>query len=211
MLRKSLCILVLMLCLGLIVAGCPKKTVMKDEPSVTKEEAARIEAQKALERAEAEKAAKEAREKDSAGLKEEEARKALQKEFEKSLTARKQPGIEGEIFESAMLKDVYFDYDRYEIRPQDAEILKDNADLLKRFPKVKVQIEGHCDERGTIEYNLALGERRAGSARDYLLSLGISPDRVSIISYGEERQVDPGHDEEAWSKNRRAHTIIVSK
>ena len=211
MLRKSLCILVLMLCLGLIVAGCPKKTVMKDEPSVTKEEAARIEAQKALERAEAEKAAKEAREKDSAGLKEEEARKALQKEFEKSLTARKQPGIEGEIFESAMLKDVYFDYDRYEIRPQDAEILKDNADLLKRFPKVKVQIEGHCDERGTIEYNLALGERRAGSARNYLLSLGISPDRVSIISYGEERQVDPGHDEEAWSKNRRAHTIIVSK
>jgi len=211
MLRKSLCILVLMLCLGLIVAGCPKKTVMKDEPSVTKEEAARIEAQKALERAEAEKAAKEAREKESAGLKEEEARKALQKEFEKSLTARKQPGIEGEIFESAMLKDVYFDYDRYEIRPQDAEILKDNADLLKRFPKVKVQIEGHCDERGTIEYNLALGERRAGSARDYLLSLGISPDRVSIISYGEERQVDPGHDEEAWSKNRRAHTIIVSK
>ncbi|OGP63846.1 MAG: peptidoglycan-associated lipoprotein [Deltaproteobacteria bacterium RBG_13_53_10] len=209
--RKSLCILVLMLCLGLIVAGCPKKTVMKDEPSVTKEEAARIEAQKALERAEAEKAAKEAREKESAGLKEEEARKALQKEFEKSLTARKQPGIEGEIFESAMLKDVYFDYDRYEIRPQDAEILKDNADLLKRFPKVKVQIEGHCDERGTIEYNLALGERRAGSARDYLLSLGISPDRVSIISYGEERQVDPGHDEEAWSKNRRAHTIIVSK
>jgi peptidoglycan-associated lipoprotein len=93
----------------------------------------------------------------------------------------------------------------------DAEILKENAALLHKYPKVKIQIEGHCDERGTNEYNLALGERRANSTRNYLISLGISPDRISTISYGEERPLDPGHNEEAWAKNRRAHFVILSK
>ena len=90
-------------------------------------------------------------------------------------------------------------------------ILKENAELLKKYPKVKIQIEGHCDERGTNEYNLALGERRANSTKNYLVSLGISPDRISTISYGEEKPLDPGHNEEAWAKNRRAHTIITAK
>jgi peptidoglycan-associated lipoprotein len=200
-----------MLCLGLIVTGCPKKTVMKDEPSLKKEEAARLEAEKTAERAAAERAAKEAREKEAAKIKEEEARRAPEKEFEKTLMAKKQPGIEGEIFESSMLKEIYFEFDRYDIRAQDAEILKENAALLKRFSKVKVQIEGHCDERGTLEYNLALGERRANSAKNYLLSIGVSADRLSTISYGEERPADPSHSEEAWSQNRRAHTIILAK
>jgi peptidoglycan-associated lipoprotein len=83
--------------------------------------------------------------------------------------------------------------------------------LLKKYPKVKVQIEGHCDERGTIEYNLALGERRANSTKKYLISLGISADRISTISYGKERPLDPGHNEEAWAKNRRAHIVVLSK
>jgi peptidoglycan-associated lipoprotein len=83
--------------------------------------------------------------------------------------------------------------------------------LLKKYPKVKVQVEGDCDERGTIEYNLALGERRANATKKYLVSLGVSADRISTISYGKERPLDPGHDEEAWAKNRRAHTIILSK
>jgi peptidoglycan-associated lipoprotein len=82
---------------------------------------------------------------------------------------------------------------------------------LKKYSNVKIQIEGHCDERGTVEYNLALGERRANSTKKYLTSLGISPDRISTISYGKERPADPGHNEEAWAKNRRAHTIILSK
>jgi len=72
-------------------------------------------------------------------------------------------------------------------------------------------VEGHCDERGTNEYNLALGERRANAAKRYLLSLGISSDRISSISYGEEKPLDPGHNEEAWAKNRRGHFIILSK
>jgi peptidoglycan-associated lipoprotein len=240
MIRKSFGILILILCFGLILTGCPKKTVVKEEPSVKKEEAARLEA---------ERAAKEAREKELAKIREEEAKRALaekelqaereraakleaekalrekelktkeeeakralaEKEFEKSLVAKKYPGIEGEVLESKLLKDIHFDFDKYDIRPGDAEILKENVALLKKYPTVKIQIEGHCDERGTVEYNLALGERRANSTKKYLISLGISPERISTISYGKERPLDPGHNEEAWAKNRRSHTIILSK
>jgi len=199
---KSVGILIFILCFGLILTGCPKKTVVNEEPSVKKEEAARLEA---------EKAAKEAREKELDKIREEEAKKEREKEFEKSLVAKKEPGIEGEIFESRLLKDIHFDFDKYDIRPEDAEILKENAALLSKYSTAKVQIEGHCDERGTIEYNLALGERRANSTKKYLNSLGVSPNRISTISYGKERPLDPGHNEEAWAKNRRAHTIILSK
>jgi peptidoglycan-associated lipoprotein len=171
--------------------GCPKKTVVKEEPSVKKEEAAKIEAAKKEEAAKREEAAR--------------------KEFEKSLIAKKEPGIEGVVFESSLLKDIHFDFDKYDIRPGDAAIMKQNAEVLKKYHKVKIQIEGHCDERGTNEYNLALGERRANSTKSYLLSLGVSPERVSTISYGEERPLDPGHTDEAWAKNRRAHTIITAK
>jgi peptidoglycan-associated lipoprotein len=203
MVKKSFSILIVILCLGLIMAGCPKKTVVKEEPSVTKsEEASRLEA---------ERAAREAKEKESARIKEEEAKKEREKEFEKSLVAKKTPGIEGEVFESTLLKDIHFDFDKYDIRPGDTEILKENAALLIKHPNVKIQLEGHCDERGTIEYNLALGERRANSTKKYLISIGISTDRISTISYGKEKPLDPGHNEEAWAKNRRAHTVILSK
>jgi len=204
MIRKSIGILIFILCFGLILTGCPKKTVVKEEPSVKKEEAARVEGER-------ERAVKETREREVAKIREEEVKKAQEKEFEKSLVAKKEPGIEGEILESKLLKDIHFDFDKYDIRPGDAEILKGNAALLKRYTNVKMQIEGHCDERGTIEYNLALGERRANSTKKYLISLGISPGRISTISYGKERPLDPGHNEEAWAKNRRAHTIILSK
>ena len=208
MVKKSFSILIVILCLGLIMAGCPKKTVVKEEPSVTKsEEAAKLEA----ERAAKEREAKEAKERELARVKEEEAKKATEKEFEKSLVAKKTPGIEGEVFESTLLKDIHFDFDKYDIRLGDVEILKENAALLIKHPNVKIQLEGHCDERGTIEYNLALGERRANSTKKYLISIGISTDRISTISYGKEKPLDPGHNEEAWAKNRRAHTVILSK
>ena len=199
--RKSLCVMVLILCFGLILTGCPKKTVVKDEPSA-KAEAARIEAERIAKEKE-----KEAKEREAARLKEEEAKR----ELEKSLVAKKTPGIEGVVYESSLLKPIYFDFDRYDIRPRDTEILKGNAALLKKFPSMKIQIEGHCDERGTNEYNLALGERRASSTKKYLNSLGIAADRVSIISYGEEKPAAIGHDVASWSKNRRAHTVILSK
>ncbi|MDH4221030.1 MAG: peptidoglycan-associated lipoprotein Pal [Candidatus Aminicenantes bacterium] len=200
--KKSLIVLILILCLGLVLAGCPKKTVVKEEPSARKaEEQALAEREKAA-KLEAEKAAR---------IREEEAKREKEKEFEKSLVAKREPGIAGEVFESKMLKDIHFDFDKYDIRPEDAESLKENASLLMKYSSVKIQIEGHCDERGTNEYNLALGERRANAAKNYLISLGLSADRISSISYGEERPVDPGHDEEAWAKNRRGHFVILSK
>ena len=186
MTKKSLIITIFILCFGLIMIGCPKKTVMKEEPSVKKEEAAKAEAEVAKE-------------------------KATKEQFEKSLVAEKTPGIEGQVFESSLLKDIHFDFDRYDIRPADAAILKEDAALLNKFTNVKIQIEGHCDERGTVEYNLALGERRATSAKNYLVSLGVSSVRISTISYGEEKPLDPGHNEEAWTKNRRAHTLVTAK
>jgi len=109
----------------------------------------------------------------------------------------------------AALKDVNFAFDSAELDDLAKEILVNNAKWLKDHPELKVQIEGHCDERGTEEYNLALGERRAKAVRDYLVSLGISPSLMSIISYGESMPLDPGHDESAWTKNRRAHFAIV--
>lgn len=109
------------------------------------------------------------------------------------------------------LQPIYFDFDKYDLRPGDREILSLNVVVLKENTTVKIRIEGNCDERGTVEYNLALGERRAAAARDYLINLGIDPDRISIISYGKERPKYPGHNEEAWSKNRRDDFVIVSQ
>ena len=215
MVRKSLSVMILILCcLALILAGCPKKTVMKEEPSVTKADEAAAVAAAIAERERVAKQEAEQRALRETELKvREEAAKKLEaeKEFEKSLVAKKYPGIEGEVLESKLLKDITFDFDKYDIRPQESSILKGNAALLAKYPNMKIQIEGHCDERGTIEYNLALGERRANSCKNYLISLGISKDRISTISYGKERPMDPGHTEEAWTKNRRAHTVIVSK
>lgn len=101
------------------------------------------------------------------------------------------------------LKTVYFDFDSSSLRPDALAVLRENAEKLKQVPNVIVQIAGHCDERGTQEYNLALGERRALSVRDHLIQLGISGDRLITISYGEEDPAAMGHNEAAWSMNRR--------
>ena len=109
------------------------------------------------------------------------------------------------------LKPVFFALDVSEIDAAGQQALQENADVLKKYPSWQVTIEGHCDERGTAEYNLALGERRAAAARAYLLSLGIAPDRIKTVSYGKEFPFDPGHDESAWAKNRRAHFVVTAK
>ena len=134
-----------------------------------------------------------------------------EKAFEASLEKKKYPGMEGEFLESSLLKDIHFGFDRYDLTPKAREILSQNAELLHKQSRLEIQIEGHCDERGTIEYNLALGERRSNNAEQYLVSLGVSPNRISTISYGEEMPVDPGHHEEAWAQNRRAHFIVLSR
>ena len=109
---------------------------------------------------------------------------------------------------SSPLKDVYFDFDRYDLRADARETLKANWEWLKANPAAQVQIEGHCDERGTTEYNMALGAKRAQSVKDYLVTLGVAPDRLSTISYGEELPVCREHNEECWQKNRRARFVI---
>jgi len=111
--------------------------------------------------------------------------------------------------EDKLKKRIHFAFDSYELTPQAKEILKKKAEILLNYPSIKLVIEGHCDERGTEEYNLALGERRARAAYEYLILLGIEADRLSIVSYGEERPLDPSHNEEAWSKNRRDEFRIV--
>jgi peptidoglycan-associated lipoprotein len=113
-----------------------------------------------------------------------------------------------ELNRKKVLKTVYFDFDRYDLDDQDREILRQNAQWLNGNTGYRVAIEGHCDERGTIEYNLTLGERRARSVREYLTSLGVSGGRMRIISYGEERPANPGHGEAAWAENRRAEFVI---
>ena len=109
------------------------------------------------------------------------------------------------------LKPVFFALDSDELTAENQRTLDEDATLLKKYSTWTVTIEGHCDERGTAEYNLALGERRAVAARAYLVSLGISADRLRTVSYGKEFPFDPGHDEAAWSKNRRAHFVVTAK
>ena len=109
------------------------------------------------------------------------------------------------------LKPLFFGLDSAEVNEDGQKVLQDNAAIMKKFPTWSVTIEGHCDERGTAEYNLALGERRALAAKTYLVSLGIPADKVKVVSYGKEFPFDPGHDDSAWSRNRRAHFVITAK
>lgn len=108
------------------------------------------------------------------------------------------------------LRDIYFDFDRYDLKADARETLKTNADWLKANPSARVEVEGHCDERGTNEYNLALGAKRAQAAKDYLASLGISKERLSTISYGEELPACKDKTEECWQKNRRARFAVIT-
>lgn len=120
-------------------------------------------------------------------------------------------GVAGQVSEADMqgvqstLRVVYFDFDKYGLSQEAQAALQYNAEILKKYPNVSVIAEGHCDERGTAEYNLALGERRAGSVAEYLSTVGIAPNRISTVSFGSELPVDPAHNEEAWAKNRRVY------
>jgi peptidoglycan-associated lipoprotein len=109
------------------------------------------------------------------------------------------------------LRPLFFELDSSDVSSEGQKVLQENAAIMKKYPAWQITIEGHCDERGTAEYNLALGERRALAARNYLVSLGIPADKVKTVSYGKEFPFDPGHNDSAWSKNRRAHFVITAK
>jgi len=124
------------------------------------------------------------------------------------VSAATQPPAPKEFTAIKDLKPIYFDFDKYDIRSGDAKILDENARWMKANPNYLVLVEGHCDERGTDEYNLALGERRAKATVSYLVSQGVAATRMTLISYGEERPVCREKNEECWAKNRRAHFLV---
>lgn len=116
-----------------------------------------------------------------------------------------------EAYRDGLLGDVYFDFDQASLRPEARQRLAKNAEFLRRRPEYVVRLEGHCDERGTNDYNLALGERRARAAHDYLVSLGVDSARLETMSYGEERPQCSEGVEGCWSRNRRAHFLFVRR
>jgi len=118
------------------------------------------------------------------------------------------PGSRADFLQSVPSDKIYFDTDLSNIDDQDRAVLDAQAGWLQRYPNVRVTIEGHCDERGTREYNLALGDRRANAAKNYLQSRGIDPGRMAVISWGKERPEAVGSDEESWARNRRAVTVV---
>ncbi|MEO6152511.1 MAG: peptidoglycan-associated lipoprotein Pal [Croceibacterium sp.] len=121
------------------------------------------------------------------------------------------PGTQAHFAQAMSGRDtIYFETDRYNIDAEDQQALAQQARYLQQYPNVRATVEGHADERGTRDYNLALGERRANSAKNYLASLGVSGDRISTVSYGKERPVALGSNEEAWARNRRAVTIVLN-
>jgi peptidoglycan-associated lipoprotein len=132
-----------------------------------------------------------------------------------------EPGVSGvdtigdrsldDINKQSPLQPVFFELDSSEVSAEGQKTLAANAEVLKKYPSWVVSIEGHCDERGTAEYNLALGERRALAARTYLVSLGLDAGRLRTVSYGKEFPFDPNHSEDAWAKNRRAHFVVTAK
>lgn len=153
---------------------------------------------------EAARKAKEAADREAA-LKEQAAKdEAARREAARAAWAKKN----AEALVELSLQNIYFDYDKSAIRPDAREILKANAEIFTKNSSAKIVVEGHCDERGTAEYNMALGERRAQEAKQYLVNLGIDASRIETISYGKERPLDNRSTEEAWAQNRRAQFLL---
>jgi peptidoglycan-associated lipoprotein len=184
---------VVLIALGTGVA-CKKPAPVPEAPKVD-EDAARKKA--------AEEEARRRAEEEARRRAEEEARRKAEEE---AAAARKAEAAKAEAYRraaEAALKDINFDFDKSNVREADKAKLQAIAQFIKDYPQAKVQVEGHCDERGTVEYNLALGDRRAHSAQAYLTTLGVPEDRLSTISYGKEKPKVQGKDEESWFANRR--------
>lgn len=116
-----------------------------------------------------------------------------------------------EIERMGLLEEIHFDFDKADVREGDRAALTKNADVLKRFDFLRISVEGHCDERGTVEYNLALGDRRARAAYDYLVALGVPAERMKVVSYGKEVPICRESSEDCWQRNRRAHFTVTGK
>jgi peptidoglycan-associated lipoprotein len=217
LLWAGLAVLVLFLSVAFL-AGCAKKASLKEEAAVTRGQGPVVQApmraatddQAAREKAQREQALREQALREQA-LRDQAAKDAAAKaakeasERDRRGVAEKQAAILGEL----QIRDIYFDFDKYNLKSEDQAVLKAAAPAYLKYGNYNLVIEGNCDERGTVEYNLALGQKRADVAAKYLIDLGIAKERIKTISYGKERPLDSGHNESAWAKNRRDHFVTV--
>lgn len=189
--RTGMMVFFVVLCCGALLAGgCAKKEIVKGEEQVPA-------AVKPVERAPAKPEAK--------------VEVVREQPVTEAAVVKEQPALTlAEAAAEAALGKIYFDFDSFVLSQTARDTLSGNAEyLLKTNRSVKIQVEGHCDERGSDEYNLALGEKRAKAALNYLVTLGVPAERLSFISYGKEKPADPGHDEAAWAKNRRDAFFVI--
>jgi len=189
-------LLALLILSGLFLLACGKKEIKTDGLTG-------VPGGEEVKEDDAEKAKKRARIREQELTEEQLREKALREKALAEEEARRQAMASG--FEN---EDVFFEFDQFVLSDSAKAVLNKKAKWLKDHPNAKALIEGHCDERGSTEYNLALGQKRAEAAMQFILALGIDPSRVSTISFGKERLADPGHNEAAWAKNRRAHFIL---
>jgi len=189
--RKYLMVVLLMVACAAMIAGCTSKQLTKGNGEAPAQNVSSVEQQKANNIS--------STGQQNADVKMENIKNPEGQNIKTSSEMRNEKGG---------LEDIHFDFDKYNIRQDDRQILSRNAAYLSKNINVKIVIEGNCDERGTTEYNMALGERRADEAKQYLVNLGIDGKRITTISYGSEKPLDPGHDEDAWAKNRRDHFAV---
>lgn len=208
----------LVLCLSVtFLTGCAKKGALKEEAVMTREQKpvaqapAKIETgdQAARERVLRDQALRDQTLREQA-LRDQTAKDAAAKAAKDAADKAKRDAAAkaAAILKELQIPDVNFDFDKYNLKPEAQAILKAGAPAYLKYREYKLVVEGHADERGTVEYNLALGDKRAAEAAKYLVDLGIEKERIKTISYGKEMPLDKGHDEAAWAKNRRAHFVI---
>lgn len=204
-------LMALILCLSVSwMTGCAKKASLKEGAVVTQEQRAVAQTPAEASAAAADDQAARERALREQALSDQAAREAAAKAAkDETDRAKKEAAAKAAaILKELQIADVNFDYNMYNLRPEAQDILKKGAPAYLKYRDYKLVVEGHCDERGTAEYNLALGEKRANEAAKYLADLGIEKERIKTISYGKEMPLDQGHDEAAWAKNRRAHFVI---
>ena len=207
----SVALIALVLCLSMsLVTGCAKKAALKEGAAITQERKAAAKAPAAAAKPATDDAAARERALREQALRDKAAKEAAEKAAKEAADKAKKEAAakKAAILKELQIPDIYFDFDKYNLKPLAQSTLKNGAPAYLKYKDYKLVVEGHCDERGTLEYNLALGQKRADESAKYLVDLGIEKNRVKTISYGKEMPVDKGHDEAAWSKNRRAHFVI---
>jgi len=203
--RYSYLVIFLLSLALLFVSGCAKKAVMKEESAPRETPAVAVQRPAAAEKAKDDAAARRRAEEERAAR--ERALKAKTEKEAAAVKTEKEAAVKKTAKATFEFADIYFDFDKYSLNDEAKAVLAKGAEWLNKNKDILVTVEGHCDERGTAEYNLALGERRANAVAKYLIDLGVDAKRLKTISYGLERPVNPGHNEEAWTKNRRVHIV----